>query len=86
MKGHFTTNMQSIGIHDEKVKEHLASNFRDMKNMPLNAVPFPEDFLCLSFAPHRGPILFLLAVCKNASTNANSAIFVQLFHDLQTFN
>ena len=31
-------------------------------------------------------IRFLLAVCENASTNANSAIFVQLFHDLQTFN
>ena len=32
-------------------------------------------------------IAFLLAVCsKTASTNANSAIFVQLFRDLVTFN
>ena len=51
--------------------------------------------MLLQFKHHRARLIspawiscfFLLAVCcKTASTNANSAIFVQLFRDLVTFN
>ena len=39
---------------------HTGSNFRDMKNMPRNAVHFQKKKTCLAFAPQRGPVLVML--------------------------
>ena len=38
----------------------MGSNFRDIKNMPRNAVHFQKKKTCLAFAPQRGPVLVML--------------------------
>ena len=65
------------------LKNHFSQAIHSRRNLRAYLKSFVPQIYEGTFIYPVIPV-FLLAVCKNASPNANSAIFVQLFRDLAT--